>query len=87
MRLVFSQTKKGLPSFCELCMKENAFGITSEASKSSIRFMVSGPVSSMVCLPTRPKRGSSVGSSLLLANECSTPRVPYFFANASAPPW
>ena len=29
-----------------------------------MRFLVSGPVSSIVCLPTRPKRGSSVGSSL-----------------------
>jgi hypothetical protein len=33
----------------------------------SIRFLVSGPVSSMVCLPTLPKRGSTVGSSTLLA--------------------
>jgi hypothetical protein len=32
-----------------------------------MRFLVSGPVSSIVCRPTRPKRGSSVGSSSVVA--------------------
>ena len=32
-----------------------------------MRFLVSGPVSSIFCLPTRPKRGSSVGSSVSVA--------------------
>ncbi|MCY1460843.1 hypothetical protein D9M71_784350 [compost metagenome] len=80
MRLVLSQTKKGLSACCALRMKSCAMGITSAPSKSSMRFMVSGPVSSMVCLPTRPKRGSSVGSSLSLAKVCSTPRVWNFLA-------
>ncbi|MCY1371971.1 hypothetical protein D9M69_591440 [compost metagenome] len=86
MRLVLSQTKNGLSCFLASRMKSSAWGITSAPSKSSMRFMVSGPVSSMVCLPTRPKRGSTVGSSLSLAKLCSTPRVANFLANASAPP-
>ena len=38
----------------------------SEVSSSivSMRLRVSGPVSSIVCLPTRPQRGCSVGSSV-----------------------
>src|ERR1044071_4416244 len=75
MRLVLSQTKKGLPSFCELCMKASAFGITSAASKSFIRSWPSGPVSLMVCLPTRPNFGSTVGSSLSFANDKDDPPV------------
>ena len=42
----------------------------------SIRFLVSAPVSSMVCLPTLPKRGSTVGSSRSVALHLSTPRGP-----------
>jgi hypothetical protein len=40
----------------------------------SMRLRVSGPVSVMVCLPTRPKRSSSVGSSVSLARQSRTPR-------------
>ena len=39
-----------------------------------IRSRVSGPVSVMVCLPTRPKRSSSVGSSISEALQSRTPR-------------
>ena len=42
----------------------------------SIRFLVSAPVSSIVCLPTLPKRGSTVGSSMSVALHLSTPRGP-----------
>ena len=41
-----------------------------------MRFLVSGPVSVTLCLPTLPQRGSSVGSSLSVAQECITPRGP-----------
>ena len=47
-----------------------------------MRFLVSGPVSSIVCLPTRPKRSSTVASSLSVALQCRTPRGPNFFLNA-----
>ena len=40
----------------------------------SMRLRVSGPVSVMVWRPTRPKRSSSVGSSVSLARQSSTPR-------------
>ena len=35
-----------------------------------MRFLVSGPVSLIFCLPTLPQRGSTVGSSLSVAQEC-----------------
>ena len=43
-----------------------------------MRLRVSGPVSSIFCLPTRPNFGSSVGSSTSVAQACSTPRGPNF---------
>ena len=43
-----------------------------------MRLRVSGPVSSIFCLPTRPNFGSSVASSLSVAQACSTPRGPNF---------
>jgi hypothetical protein len=42
---------------------------TVSSSIVSIRFLVSGPVSSTRCLPTRPKRPSSVASSSSVAHE------------------
>ena len=44
------------------------------------RFLVSGPVSSIFCLPTRPQRGFSVGSSVSVAQQCITPRGPNVLA-------
>jgi hypothetical protein len=68
MCVVFIHTKNGLPAeFCRL-MKSLQAAIVS-SSIVSIRFFVSGPVSSIFCLPTRPQRGSSVGSSLSVAHE------------------
>ena len=49
---------------------------TNSSSTVSIRFFVSGPVSSIVCLPTTPHRFSSVGSSLAVALHLRTPRGP-----------
>src|SRR5512139_3015620 len=43
---------------------------TNSVSQVSMRFFVSGPVSSIFCLPTRPQRGCSVGSSLSVAQQC-----------------
>ena len=48
----------------------------------SIRFRVSGPVLSIVCLPIRPKRGCSVGSSLPVALVRSTPRASMLLSEA-----
>ena len=38
---------------------------TNSSSQVSMRFLVSGPVSSIVCLPTRPQRGSLGGVVLV----------------------
>ena len=77
MRVELNQQKNGLPALCCRSMKSSDASRNS-SSTVSIRFLVSGPVSSIVCLPTRPKRGSSVGSSLSLALHLSTPRGPNF---------
>ena len=58
--------KNGLSAFAALSMNLIAPAVTS-SSIVSMRLRVSGPVSSIVCLPTLPKRGSSVGSSLSVA--------------------
>jgi hypothetical protein len=50
----------------------------------SIRFLVSGPVSSHFCRPTLPKRGSSVASSVSVAEHLSTPRGPNLARNAGS---
>ena len=75
MRVALNQQKNVLPAACCRFMKSTA---ASDVSSSivSMRFLVSGPVSSIVCLPTLPKRGSSVGSSIAVALQCSTPRGP-----------
>src|SRR6516164_9628524 len=37
----------------------------------------SGPSSTIFCLPTRPQRGISVGSSVSVAQQCTRLRGPY----------
>ena len=75
MRVELNQQKNGLPAVCCRFMKSIA---AAEVSSSivSMRFLVSAPVSSIVCLPTLPKRGSTVGSSTSVALQRSTPRGP-----------
>ena len=75
MRVALNQQKNGLPAVCCRFMKSMA---AAEVSSSivSMRFLVSAPVSSMVCLPTLPKRGSTVGIVRSLALHFSTPRGP-----------
>ena len=58
---------------------------TNSSSQVSMRFLVSGPVSSIFCLPTLPQRGCSVGSSLSVAQEWITPRGPNFLRNFGNP--
>ena len=77
MCVVLSQTKNGLPASFWRLMKSLA-AATNSSSQVSMRFLVSGPVSSIFCLPTLPQRGSSVGSSLSVAQEWMTPRGPNF---------
>ena len=81
MRVELNQQKNGLPALCCRSMKSIAAPRNS-SSTVSMRFLVSGPVSSIVCLPTRPKRGSSVGSSVSVALHFSTPRGPNFARNS-----
>ena len=75
MCVVLNQTKNGVSAACWRSMKSSVCSSTS-SSIVSIRFFVSGPVSSIRCLPTRPQRGSSVASSSSVAHEWSTPRGP-----------
>ena len=77
MRVVLNQQKNGLPACACRLMKSMAAAVVS-SSIVSIRFLVSGPVSSIVCLPTLPKRGSTVGSSRSVALHRITPRGPNF---------
>jgi hypothetical protein len=53
-----------------------AAAATNSSSQVSIRFVLSGPVSSIFCFPTLPHRGSTVVSSLSVAYEWMTPRGP-----------
>ena len=63
MRVVLCQMKNGCLAFVSAPW-HRALPSRNSSSTVSIRLIVSGPVSSMVCMPTRPKRGSTVGSSL-----------------------
>ena len=78
MRLGLCQRKNGLPALTERSMK-SAEWTTSSSSIVSMRLRLSGPVSLIVCLPTLPKRGSSVVSSVSVALPSSTPRGPNVF--------
>ena len=70
-----SSRQNGTPADCWRRMKSLA-AATVSSSIVSIRFLVGGPVSSMRCLPTRPKRPSSVGSSSSVAAGGSPPARP-----------
>ena len=84
MCVVLSHTKNGLPAlFCRL-MKSFA-AATNSSSQVSMRFLVSGPVSLIFCLPTLPQRGITVVSSLSVAQEWMTPRGPKFFLKFGNP--
>ena len=83
MWVVFSHTKNGLPASFWRLMKSFA-AATISSSTVSMRLRVSGPVSSIFCLPTRPQRGCSVGSSLSVAQQCRTPRGPNFSLNCGS---
>ena len=54
------------------------FIVPSRNSSSTVcmRFVSSGPVFSIFCLPTRPHCGSTVASSLFVDQVCSTLRGP-----------
>jgi hypothetical protein len=75
MCVVFIQTKKGVSAACWFAMKSLA-APTVSSSIVSIRVLVSGPVSSIRCFPTRPNRPCSVESSTSVAQEWMTPRGP-----------
>ena len=71
MRVEFHHRKNGLPAACARSMKSSAPSVTS-TSTVSIRSLVSGPVSSIVCVPSGlaidlitprgPNRSLKVGS-------------------------
>ena len=64
MRVVLCQMKNGRLAFVERSMASSVAARNS-SSAVSIRLIVSGPVSSMVCMPIRPKRGSTVAIILV----------------------
>ncbi len=84
MWVVFTQQKNGLRLLCCRWMKPDAAS-TNSSSHVSIRFLVSGPVSLILCLPTRPQRGCSFASSLFVARHSRTPRGPKRSWNCSKP--
>ena len=71
MRVEFHHTKNGFPSAWALSMKASASAVTS-SSTVSMRFRVSGPVSSIVCVPSA------------LADDRITPRGPNCSLNAGS---
>ena len=73
MWVMFIQTKNGVSASCWRLMKSMHAPVVS-SSMVSIRFLVSGPVSSMRCLPTGPYRSSTSPLSLSVAQEWMTPR-------------
>jgi hypothetical protein len=75
-----SHTKNGFPSLC-CCLIKSLAAKTNSSSQGSIRSLVSGPVSSIFCLPTFPHRGILVGSSLHVVEEWITPRGPNLSKN------
>jgi len=83
MRVEFTQAKNGFPDFTERSMKSSA-ALVNSSFTVSMRFVVRGPVFSMRCLPTGPKTGSTVGSTLSVAQQCNTPRGPNFCLNAGS---
>src|SRR6478735_8603566 len=66
MRVGLNQTKNGLRSRTAPSMK-SVVAFRNSSSIVSMRFLVSGPVSSHFCLPQGPKRGSSPGVSVAVA--------------------
>ena len=72
IRLGVYQTKNGVRAFTDRSMKRPAWARNS-SSTVGIRLEVSAPVSRHFCLPTLPKRGSTVGSSSVDATQSKTP--------------
>src|SRR5262249_14397297 len=77
MCVKLTQRKKGFPAWACRLMK-SAERAAMSSSIVSIRFFVSGPVSWTVCLPTLPKRGSTVASSVSVALQSNTQRTEPF---------
>src|SRR5271166_2744941 len=75
-RVVLCHMKNRLPALTERSMSSSVAARNS-SSAVSIRFLVSGPVSSHTCLPQGPKRGSAgAGLSVAVALHLKTPRGP-----------
>src|SRR5215471_15286426 len=74
--VVLNQQKNGFLALADFVSHLTVSSSTSE-SNVSIRLRVSIPVFLIFCLPTRPNFGSVLGSSLLVAHACRTPRGPY----------
>src|SRR3974377_1668817 len=83
MWVVFTHTKNGFLAVFFRWMKSTAVLVMS-SSIVTVRALVSGPVSLHTCLPTLPKRGSTVGSSVSEALQSITPRGPYFARNSGS---
>ena len=75
MRVGLNHAKNGFLSPLARSMKSSV-ALRNSSSAVSMRFLVSGPVSSQLCLPHLPKRGSSPGVSAMVAVHLRTPRGP-----------
>ena len=73
MWVMFIQTKNGVSAAVWRLMKSMAAPVVS-SSTVSIRFLVSGPVSSMRCLPSGPNRSSTSSEASSVAHDLMTPR-------------
>src|SRR6476661_1644301 len=71
MRVEFHHTKKGFSSLTALSMNLRLASRNS-SSTVSMRLVVSGPVFSIFCVPSG------------FAQQCNTPRGPYFFLNSGS---
>ncbi len=82
IRVGLSQMKNGLFAswafFMKLkvCSRITSSTVSMFSLTPSVGWGGSGPSSTILCLPTLPQRGSTVGSSLSVAKQCSTLRGP-----------
>ena len=83
MWVKFTQTKNGLPAF--VLPLDEVHGPVGDVVVDRLHPLLGQRAGVLdICLPTLPKRGSTVGSSLSEALQSSTPRGPNFARNAGS---
>ena len=83
MWVKFTQTKNGLSAL--LLPLDEVDGAVGDVVVDRLHPLLGQRAGVLdLCLPTLPKRGSTVASSLSVALQSSTPRGPYFSRNAGS---